>query len=285
VDALISLDSDPEQTKVFIRATSNPLRERFTMAHELAHLLLPWHLPRRDCHVGDGDFEVDSRGITSETEADIFASCVLLPDRWFATLLADHGDDMSAILNQMNSAEISVPAGMLALRRYLLAGWVFHRTRTNWTLATVGTRLERTPTLLTLAELARAATSSGTTRLNDEEIRWYCFLPEVSRLPERASSDSRTANEVLVSAASLGRDARSAQKVGMSANGKVGGILREADGRPALELYRTLLYRLEDWDHADLLNNDDFLLWLAEKARSISARATSGRRSSSRASR
>lgn len=278
VDAVISIADELEQTKVFIRATSNLFRERFTMAHELAHLLLPWHLPRRDCRVGDGDFEVDDSEVTQETEADIFASCVLLPDAWFAALVSEHGNDMTALLNRINDAEVSVPAALLALRRYLLSGWVFHATSRNWTLATVGTQLDRPPASLTLAELAESSTSSGTASLNGEEIRWYRMLPVVEQIPERLTDDKRSQHEILMSATSRGRRNDEARSVAMSANGKVGGILREAGNRPVMELYGTLVYRLASWDHAELLDDEDFLLWLAEKSRNIATGSTKRRR-------
>jgi hypothetical protein len=121
VDAILTgLDSDPSSLAVFIRESDNPQRERFTMAHEFAHIVIPWHIPAPTCTVDDQHIELDARAL--EREADLFASCLLVPDRWLADVIGAGEPDMESVLAQLAEADVSTAAALQALRRYLLPG-------------------------------------------------------------------------------------------------------------------------------------------------------------------
>jgi Zn-dependent peptidase ImmA (M78 family) len=61
---------------LLVAATENPTRQRFTMAHELAHLLCR---DDQDLHV-DENVMVGSRGNASEVRANAFAAALLMPE-------------------------------------------------------------------------------------------------------------------------------------------------------------------------------------------------------------
>jgi hypothetical protein len=277
VDAVITgLAGDPRQVAVYIRATNNLLRERFTLAHELGHLLLPWHLPSADCEVGEG--ALDLPVFTLEAEADVFASCLLVPDAWLQELMNRCGDDMSQLVRELNAAEVSTAAALQALRRFLLAGWVFVSYGERSIVSTRGTRLPDVPPDQVLSVLAADCYAKGEASLNGFPVYWYRMLEPLA-LPEKESADTRSDHQILLDAIAMiePREDRHSH-MAQSANGKVGGALREAGGRPAKETFRALRHRCEQWEHSMLLEQPDFLLWLAQRSRAVEAGTTKRRR-------
>jgi hypothetical protein len=277
VDAVLTgLAGDPRRVAVYVRATANLFRERFTMGHELGHLLLPWHLPNANCEVGDGDLDLPTFSL--EDEADVFASCLLVPDAWLLDQVRRCGEDMSKLLREMNVAEVSTEAALQALRRYLLAGWVFVSYGGSRVVSTRGTKLPDVRPDAMEEALRRECHSHGAASLNGYPVKWYRMI-DSSVLPEKAPDDARNDHQILVDAIAMvepdpGRHASIAQ----SANGKVGGALREAAGRPAGETYQALRHRCKQWQHMELLGQPDFLLWLAQRARAIEQGTTKRRR-------
>lgn len=289
VDALLlGMAGKGSRLKVFIRATSNPLRERFTAAHELGHILLPWHVPGPTCQVAQDEGVPDLRSFTFEDEADIFASCVLVPDRWLSALVQDTDHDMSAVIRELNTASVSTEAAMQALRRYLLAGWVLVAYGDRL-YSTPGTSLPKSPDgALTkggrridvdgLDALKEAAADHGESCLNGHRVQWF-RLTQSEALPAPGAGELRTAHQILLDAIIAAEFAPAdATHVVASANGKVGGALRQASGRPAGETFDAMRNRLQDWEFSRLLDQPDFLLWLAQRARAIEAGQTKSKR-------
>ncbi|WP_307075988.1 ImmA/IrrE family metallo-endopeptidase [Arthrobacter pascens] len=281
VDAVLTgLTGDPRKIAVYIRATDNLLRERFTMAHELGHLLLPWHLPSANCEVGEGALDLPTFSL--EEEADVFASCLLVPDAWLLHQVDRSGDDMSQLLRELNAAEVTTAAALQALRRYLLAGWVFvsygERQRI---MPTRGTRLPNVPADKLVEVLASECFAHGEASLNGFPVYWYQMVEPLA-LPEKNIDDPRSDHQILMDAiAMVEPDLQRRNSIGMSANGKVGGALREAAGRPAIETFQAVRHRCEQWEHSTLLAQPDFLLWLAERSRAVETGMTKRRRSKS----
>lgn len=278
VDAVLTgLAGKPGSTRVFVRATDNLLRERFTIAHELGHIFLPWHLPQPNCEIGEGALDLPTYSV--EDEADVFASCILVPDVWLRSLVGRHRDDMSGLLRELNAAEVTTVAALMALRRYLLAGWVFIAYRDSRVIATPGTHLPVGLKPGHAAEvLAALCQASGDASLNGYSVRWF-RMAALSPLPVRGSDDQRPDHQMLLDAiASVESDEVKQISIAQSANGKVGGGLKEAAGRPAEETYRAVRYRCEQWEYASLLEQPDFLLWLAERSRAVEAGTTKRRR-------
>ncbi len=124
--------------QVFYRPLpDNRGRERFTLAHELGHIMLPWHVGNSACAPGVGVF--DSTTATEEEQADTFASCVLAPDRWLLHLTETFRGDMSGFLRALEDARMSTTASLMAIRRVLLAGWVFQMNRQTTVFSSLGT--------------------------------------------------------------------------------------------------------------------------------------------------
>jgi hypothetical protein len=277
VDAIL-LRLSGESPVVYYRATENMLRERFTLAHEFGHIMLPWHIPDANCAIGTGNLDLESYSL--EDEADIFASCLLVPDRWLLELIEAHDGDMTEILQELNSAEVTTIAALLALRRVLLSGWVFVFSGSE-RVATPGTSVPGfydAPISDLIATLKEECYDYGETLLNGRKVKWYqMFSP--AALPERDPDDERSSHQQLVDAISLVEaDEEERLHLARVCNGKVGGVLRDAAGRPARETFNTLKYRFEKSEVDYLLEQPDFLVWLAEKARVVESGDTKKKR-------
>lgn len=102
----------------------SPARIRFTLAHELGHILLPLHF---------GDF-VDQLGMESdyslplEAEANRFASEVLLPSSWLTGLCATLGNPTEIVAIAARRAKVSMTATCIKVVSILPTGYVFAMT-------------------------------------------------------------------------------------------------------------------------------------------------------------
>lgn len=268
VDAVVHGLGGSFKPSVFYRATDNPLRERFTLAHELGHVLLPWHLPSANCVSGTGSME-DVELFGQEQEADIFASCILLPDRWLLSLVRESRDDGTSLLRAVESAQVTTVAALIALRRVLLAGWAFSAYGGNQVVASMGTVLPDSaldgPDLNGLKKESKAW---GTAILNGHSLAWFRMMAN-DDMPDPAV-DSRSDRELLTEAIALREpDQEERERLEQVCNGIVGGSLRVAARRPAEETFNVLRYKFEQSPNRNLLDEPEFTTWLARKATAI----------------
>ena len=135
MDALLR-GLDGEQQLVFLNQSRPLRRQRFSLAHELGHLLTPWHQAHElMCEAENDDFADedlshrvpgrDAKSLTircQELEANAFAARILVPRR-FVEAIAEL--DGAEILEELEKADVSVPAGLRALAECLPPGFVF----------------------------------------------------------------------------------------------------------------------------------------------------------------
>jgi hypothetical protein len=95
-------------------------RRRFTMAHELGHIILAWHVGWMICSPVRATFD---DGVTEqESEANHFASALLVPHRF----LEERAEEpFGSVVEALNVAQVSAAAAVLALTRNLLPGCSF----------------------------------------------------------------------------------------------------------------------------------------------------------------
>ena len=80
--------------KIYINSTRHPVRQRFTLAHELGHVIIPWHTGNIISHtnlsiyeenasvIADSSFSEEEDYRWLEREANRFAAELLLPTIW-----------------------------------------------------------------------------------------------------------------------------------------------------------------------------------------------------------
>ncbi len=88
--------ADKSEGSILVNRASNPQRRRFTIGHELAHFLLPWHQPKTPegflCTTKDlrmSGAKAGDRAAEMEVQANRFAAEMLFPRPYF-------GKDMAA---------------------------------------------------------------------------------------------------------------------------------------------------------------------------------------------
>lgn len=94
-EGMLITNTEKSRGAILVKSTNSPRRRRFTIAHELGHFLLPWHRQERfSCQSSDikdhghTRVSVSLEHATIETEANTFASELLMPTQAFKKILA-----------------------------------------------------------------------------------------------------------------------------------------------------------------------------------------------------
>lgn len=96
-DESLHVDSEGAFT-IFLPPSTSQRRDRFTLAHELGHYFLHYLYPERR---GAASFNRGSRN-TAETEANVFASSLIMPEDLFRRAYADLGGDLYGLARRFD---------------------------------------------------------------------------------------------------------------------------------------------------------------------------------------
>jgi hypothetical protein len=240
--------------QIFFAGDPEALRTRFTIAHELGHAAMTWHIGTAECAMP----QRNSFGERSplEQEADHFASELLLPPDWLNETVVRRHADLDLVLTDVAEARASATASLIALASVLPQGWALQMNN-NPLMVT----RQFGPTL-NHSEAQRISSASGTVELHEQTIRWWRLF-DVPPLPE-LPPDTVTAYAMLDRAlGAYGHSAPSRKSI----DGTVSGLLG-ANLNGALDLetgYGHLLFKL---GANPLYEIPDFRGWLAWKAAS-----------------
>lgn len=111
--------SDGKRPKVYLDTRPHEVRQRFTLAHEIGHIVIPWQPGTFVCHTNASYAFHDYFVEMFEKEANAFASELLLPSPWIAervhSMFADpFANVVDAIATEANVsiqvATIAIPA-------------------------------------------------------------------------------------------------------------------------------------------------------------------------------
>lgn len=252
-----------EPPRIFVKKTRNEPRQRFTIAHELGHVLLPWHIEEVACNP-----EVESgssfAGGLREREASAFASHLLVPDRFLEPLCV--GDiDVPAVLGALQQAEVSAAASLIALVRALPPGLafileserIFHSRGTVLPTKQYDWRHR--------AQWAAAAVSTARTRLRGKSVRWFKF----EQFEEPAVvADPRDTTQLLRDAiASVTDNPREQASLLNVVNGVIGAAMTTENRSSPVRALATMRHRLRARpDLLELMQEPDFDLFLNRRA-------------------
>lgn len=259
--------------KIFVKVSTHELGRRFTIAHELGHVLIPWHTGTIACVPGDGTSAFGTGSMT-EREASSFASRILVPTRFLREITEDPVT-FTETFRSLELAKVSVPAGLIALANALPAGHVLTIVESRRSFYSPGTRAPSALYPKTWDERLRdwreAAAESGTASYWNKDILWFRFERIQHPIPD---GDPRDTTQILRDAiSSLTDDAMERTSILNTINGIVGYALSmpEARASPARAL-AVLRHRVRDRPALEgLLGSSDFDLFLARRASSISS--------------
>lgn len=193
----LNLKVPGKTTRVIVNENNPPLRQRFTMAHELGHVLIPWHTGTIIDHVDPALIDAAGHYWSMEAEANTFAAELLMPHGWIEDLLSHTPNLAKAHKAITISCETSALAAAIRLAQILprnvmyaseRGGVVEFSGRTDGTLANPliwGEDFPESP--FDYSEKHFTAT------LNDRQLHWW-------RLPDKIDievDDDRSWREIL----------------------------------------------------------------------------------------
>lgn len=124
VDAICIMNI--ERPLVVLDRFQVPNRKRFTLAHEIGHLTLPWHYGMISCHT-DTEDQVDGSAYQKmEAEANSFAAELLMPSSWLEEIVATYENKgLDELLNIVSEkAEVSRTAAFFSIFDHLPNGYI-----------------------------------------------------------------------------------------------------------------------------------------------------------------
>lgn len=129
IDGFVKMDAEGELITINTHKRY-PARRRFTLAHELGHVLIPWHTGTTQCSTDNpAAFTQDAKKIDfQEDEANIFASELLIPSDWLRKRKKSAKKLERLLINITGKTKASVMACLYALEPMLDPGEVIHIT-------------------------------------------------------------------------------------------------------------------------------------------------------------
>ncbi|MGU3497728.1 ImmA/IrrE family metallo-endopeptidase [Mycobacterium sp. C31M] len=251
----ITVNCAGARPRIFYRGAVDDLRTRFTIAHELGHAVLPWHIGTAQC-VMPAAAGSAARRSSAEREADEFAAELLLPRNWLRRLVRDHRGDLTPVLSDVGLAQASATASLIALERILTVGWALQMNNQPLILAHLfGQSMDR-------AEADRTAFASGAVEVHQQTIRWWRLfdLPAMPDVPEDKSSAYASLDRAWASGGGGGRNTKSIDSSVSATIGVLGGLFETEVA------FGYLLHRLRLNGDSTLAENPDFQEWLVWKS-------------------
>lgn len=119
-DGIVIGIGEKEKPEILINTNSYEVRKRFTLAHELGHVVIPWHTGTIISHTdADNDelFEWEYREV--EAEANRFAAELLMPTNWIREIFNTKKEIETLIKQLINESQTSLDAILIKIFKAL----------------------------------------------------------------------------------------------------------------------------------------------------------------------
>lgn len=249
-------------------------RVRFTLAHELGHIIIPWHL---GSIVDVTSRRLDENDVYSsiEAEANRFASELLMPTAWIRTLLTTYPDPNALVRGVARQAQTSLQAALIKVPASLPAGFVYARVR-NGRVTDSGRSPNTASPVPPTGSDPETLFNFGqrwTGLINGERYVWWRFSASDHKLVSEEDDDWRHLLEKVLGDIDLSFEDR--RKFVQSLNGIVGisnGQLKEGKTAEAVFsacMQRIRMHALTRDDYRAASEHPVFERYLAAKVRSL----------------
>ncbi|MDP2823692.1 MAG: ImmA/IrrE family metallo-endopeptidase [Sulfuritalea sp.] len=258
-----------ERPQIVINSRNPPTRGKFTLAHELGHVLIPWHVGTICSHI-DACFDHESEYSQQEGEANRFASELLAPTAWVESLFQSSRDPAMTLQRIVDTTRISAPVASIKLMQCLPSGFVCtesypgqptqcHRSPDTVIAAPYGDNPE------TLARYDQMANERFELQHGNYRYRWWFFSRD-HELPDEPLQ--RPWREALADILEFVPEERR-KFVQQSLNGIVAAAHQNRGGVD--EAYRYIVSRVAGEDYASLVvEHPDFRPFLMARLRELS---------------
>lgn len=275
---VISLHGPRPRPLVILDRAQSPVRRRFTLAHELGHILLPWHLGSTlACNANQSLFDVEGDHVAdAEREANRFAADLLVPPAWLADHVAEVRDErVEPLLQALVAAHVSAHVACLRLLEILPPGHVFAMLDRTGSVALSGqtpeTRIPPPPRGVAPERslLDRFAAHVEEIRFGPWLVIWWTFR---SADDQPGDDDRRRSTEILDALmARHAADAEDESRLRLALSGVIGaanGDARRQGDTSAGSLHARFRGRFAKTRNlpAALLEDADFETWLRKRA-------------------
>ncbi|SCK09016.1 ImmA/IrrE family metallo-endopeptidase [Vogesella sp. LIG4] len=263
-------------TRVIINSENPPLRRRFTEAHELGHVIIPWHRGTIVDHLNPDRIEEKDEYWTFEEEANQFAAELLMPSAWLDRLLASTSDLSVCHAHICHECQVSAHAAYIRMSALLPPHIVFIAEKggkVEFSGRTLGTLASTPPWGDTFdANAYRYATHHYVTSQGARRLHWW-------QLPDRVEATAisprpwRDILDTIVADIGIPDDDRKTFKM------SVNGILSAANGAMKRRSMHTkdaviaaCLQRFSDRsDLTAFVDHPDFMDFVIKRAEELTA--------------
>lgn len=101
------------RARIILNTNRPKTRKRFTLAHELGHVLIPWHVGTIVDFADVESTEVDGVYAELEAQANKFASEFLMPRHWVLEVIASYVEPVAIVSEIAATAEVSLAAASI----------------------------------------------------------------------------------------------------------------------------------------------------------------------------
>ncbi|TCT21549.1 uncharacterized protein DUF955 [Thiobaca trueperi] len=261
-------------TRVIVNQNMPPIRQRFTMAHELGHVIIPWHVGTIIDHVNPEEAQESSHYWKVEAEANVFAAELLMPTDYVEDVLSNVRDLAEANRLLASECQVSPVASAKRLTSFAPENVVYAYERNGVTEFSGRTEGTIANALSWGNDFPSApfdyAESHFTAILNGGHIHWWVLPGEM----HFDVDDGRTWREILSSIAEdIGVPSSNVEKFKASVNGVVAyanGACKR-NGRHTVDAVVSAgIQRFKDRDgYEQFVDNKDFHSFLVKKAQEL----------------
>lgn len=111
----LNLKVPNRKPQIILNTNSNELRQRFTLAHEIGHVIIPWHIGDIVDDVYAGSSAANDRYRRLEAEANRFAAELLMPTDWAVRICENSAHLRGALITIADVAQVSLAAAVLRI--------------------------------------------------------------------------------------------------------------------------------------------------------------------------
>ena len=267
---------------VIVNDQSPPSRQRFTMAHELGHILIPWHI---------GSILIDqvapvpahrsnyftSHSWSMETEANSFAAELLMPHLWIMELLSTT-DDLSTVHRCIiQTCKTSAFSAAIRLSQLLPARIVYASERSGVVEFSGRTGQTIANALEAGAEFPKEPFAYSddhyVSEVRERRLHWWRLPLEIHVDP----SDDRTWRDILDCILDdIGLSTQESIEMKMSISGIVGSANNACDDKRNVDsVVSACIQRLSDRNfYREITEHSDFYAFVRKRAEDIVHRSS-----------
>jgi Zn-dependent peptidase ImmA (M78 family) len=118
-------------TRVIVNQNMPAARQRFTMAHELGHVIIPWHVGTIIDHLDPEKAGETGHYWEVEEEANTFGAALLMPQNFIDELVAEENNLARVNLIITKECEVSPIASAIRLSSFMASNVIYAYERNN----------------------------------------------------------------------------------------------------------------------------------------------------------